>query len=87
MGRCGGARRPSGRRVGRSSLAEHKRRYRAEGPGGACLASGRYNRGLDGLSEGETFPALYLATGPEVCLGEIYRHLTPELLPSPNDFR
>ena len=65
----------------------HKRRYPAEDPGGARLVSGRYNRGLDRFPEGETFPALYLATAPEICLGEVYRHVTPELLPSLNDFR
>ncbi len=65
----------------------HKRRYRAEDPGGARLVSGRYNRGLDRFPEGATFPALYLATAPEICLGEVYRHVTPELLPSLNDFR
>lgn len=65
----------------------HKRRYRAEDPGGARLVSGRYNRGLDRFPEGETYPALYLATAPEICLGEVYRHVTPELLPSLNDFR
>ena len=65
----------------------HKRRYRAEDPGGARLVSGRYNRGLDRFPEGETFPALYLATSPEICLGEVYRHVTPEILPSLNDFR
>src|SRR5215210_2421872 len=65
----------------------HKRRYSAEDPGGARLVSGRYNRGLDRFPQGETFPALYLATVPEICLGEIYRHLTPELLPFLNDFR
>ncbi len=65
----------------------HKRRYRAEDPGGARLVSGRYNRGLDRFPEGEIFPALYLATAPEICLGEVYRHVTPELLPSLNDFR
>lgn len=65
----------------------HKRRYRAEDPGGARLVSGRYNRGLDRFSEGEDFPALYLATAPEICLGEVYRHLTEELLSSLNDFR
>ena len=65
----------------------HKRRYPAEDPGGARLVSGRYNRGLDRFSEREVFSALYLATAPEVCLGEIYRHITPELLPSLNDFR
>lgn len=65
----------------------HKRRYPAEDPGGARMVSGRYNRGLDRFPEGETFPALYLATAPEICLGEVYRHVTPELLPSLNDFR
>jgi RES domain-containing protein len=65
----------------------HKRRYPAEDPGGAHLVSGRYNRGLDRFPEEETFPALYLATGPEICLGEFYWHITPELLPSLNDFR
>ncbi len=28
-----------------------------------------------------------VAAAPEICLGKIYRHLTPELLPSLNDFR
>jgi RES domain-containing protein len=65
----------------------HKRRYPAEDPGGARLVSGRYNRGLDRFAEGENFPALYLATAPEICLGEVYRHVTPELLSSLNDFR
>jgi RES domain-containing protein len=65
----------------------HKRRYPAEDPGGACLVSGRYNRGLDRFPEGAAFPALYLATEPEICLGEVYRHVTPELLPFLNDFR
>ncbi len=65
----------------------HKRRYRAADPGGARLVSGRYNRGLDRFPEEEAFAALYLATAPEICLGEIYRHVTPELLPALNDFR
>jgi RES domain-containing protein len=65
----------------------HKRRYRADDPGGARKVSGRYNRGLDRFSEEESFPALYLATGPEICLGEVYKHVTPELLPALNDFR
>ena len=65
----------------------HKRRYRATDPGGARLVSGRYNRGLDRFPEEQTFPALYLATAPEICLGEVYRHVTPELLPSLNGFR
>src|SRR5215207_5596081 len=65
----------------------HKRRYPADDPGGVRLVSGRYNRGLDRFGEGEVFTALYLATAPEVCLGEIYRHTTPELLPFLNGFR
>src|SRR5215211_3386953 len=65
----------------------HKRRYRAADPGGARLVSGRYNRGLDRFPEAQTFSALYLATAPEICLGEVYRHVTPELLSSLNDFR
>jgi RES domain-containing protein len=65
----------------------HKRRYAPTDPGGARKVSGRYNRGLDRFPEAESFPALYLATGPEVCLGEVYRHVTPKLLPSLNDYR
>jgi RES domain-containing protein len=65
----------------------HKRKYAATNPGGARKVSGRYNRGLDRFPEAESFPALYLATGPEVCLGEVYRHVTPKLLPSLNDYR
>ena len=65
----------------------HKRRYAATNPGGARKVSGRYNRGLDRFPEDETFPALYLATSPEGCLGEVYRHVTPKLLPSLNDYR
>ena len=65
----------------------HKRRYAATNPGGARKVSGRYNRGLDRLPQAESFVALYLATSPEVCLGEVYRHVTPKLLPSLNDYR
>lgn len=65
----------------------HKRKYAATDPGGSRMVSGRYNRGLDRFSENRVFPALYLATSPEICLGEMYRHVTPELLPSLNDYR
>jgi hypothetical protein len=65
----------------------HKRRYPPAEVGGAIKVSGRYNRGLDQFSEDESFGALYLATGPEICLGEVYRHITPDLLPSLNDYR
>lgn len=65
----------------------HKKRYRADGSGGARKVSGRYNRGLDRFGEEESFSALYLATAPETCLAEIYRHITPNLLPALNDYR
>jgi len=65
----------------------HKRRYGAADPGGARKVSGRYNRGLDLFPEAESFGALYLATAAEICLGEIYRHVTPELMPFLNDYR
>lgn len=65
----------------------HKRKYPATSPGGARKVSGRYNRGLDLFPEDQSFAALYLATALEICLGEIYRHVTPELLPSLNDYR
>jgi hypothetical protein len=33
------------------------------------------------------WPALYLALGPEVCLGEVIRHVTPDTLRYLNDYR
>lgn len=65
----------------------HKRKYAADDPGGARKVSGRYNWVLDRYLAEEVFPALYLATGPEVCLGGIQRHVTQKLLPLLNDFR
>lgn len=37
------------------------------------------------FSEAESFGALYLAMSAETCLGEIYCHITLELLPMLND--
>lgn len=65
----------------------HKKRYRADDAGGARKVSGRYNRGLDRFEEEESFSALYLATAPDTCLAEIYRHIMPDLLPALNDYR
>ena len=53
----------------------------------AHKVSGRYNRGLDLFPEELSFAALYFATEPEICLGEVCRHVTPELLPLLNDYR
>jgi hypothetical protein len=64
----------------------HKRRYRTEDSGGALGVSGRYNLGLDRFDEEESFAALYLATGLEICVGGVYRHVTRELLTAVNDF-
>jgi RES domain-containing protein len=65
----------------------HKRKYLATDAGGSRKVSGRYNQGLDLFPEREVWPALYLALGAEVCLGEILRHVEPEILPSLNDYR
>jgi RES domain-containing protein len=59
----------------------HSSRYSADDPGGAYRFSGRYHRGKDLFAEDEVFPALYLATAPEVTLGEKQRHLTSASLP------
>jgi RES domain-containing protein len=56
----------------------HNLKYPAEDPGGARLVSGRYNRGLDMMPEislEQVFGALYLATGPEIAIAELVRHL------------
>ena len=65
----------------------HRRRYDALDSAGSLLASGRYNRGSDQFPEDQTWPALYLALRAETALGEIVRHITPELLDKLNDFR
>lgn len=59
----------------------HASRYVADDPGGSYRVSGRYHRGRDHFDEDEVFPALYLATVPEVSLGEKQRHLTSGTLP------
>jgi RES domain-containing protein len=65
----------------------HRRRYEALDASGSLLVSGRYNRGLDQVPADEAWPALYLALAPETALGEIVRHITPDLLGQLNDFR
>lgn len=53
----------------------HKRRYAATDAGGSLKTSGRYNRGLDLFPAAHCWPALYLGLTPEICLGEVVRHL------------
>ncbi|MEO6197884.1 MAG: RES domain-containing protein [Dehalococcoidia bacterium] len=65
----------------------HWRTYSATGHGGSLRFSGRYNRGSDQFPEDQIWPALYLALRAEATLGEIIRHVTPELLGKLNDFR
>lgn len=65
----------------------HRRHYDALDSAGSLLVSGRYNRGSDQFPEDQTWPALYLALRAETALGEIVRHVTPELLDKLNDFR
>lgn len=59
----------------------HASKYFADDPGGAYKYSGRYHRGEDLFGKNEVFPALYLATAPEVTVGEKQRHLTSTSLP------
>ncbi|MHB1414587.1 MAG: RES family NAD+ phosphorylase [Chloroflexota bacterium] len=70
-----------------SAWRAHKRKYLPTDPGGSLNVSGRYNRGLDQFPADQVWPALYLSLGPDICLGEILRHVTPALLPGLNDFR
>lgn len=65
----------------------HRCRYDAIDSAGSLLVSGRYNRGSDQFPEDQSWPALYLAISAETALGEIVRHVTPELLDELNDFR
>jgi RES domain-containing protein len=64
----------------------HRRRYNALDHGGSLLVSGRYHRGQDSFPDEQVFPALYLALTPEICLGEIIRHVTPATLARFNDY-
>jgi RES domain-containing protein len=64
----------------RSAWRAHNRKYAADDPGGSLRVSGRYNRGLDQFPVAESWPALYLALGQAICLGEVLRHLTPDRL-------
>lgn len=70
-----------------SAWRMHKRRYAADDAGEARKVSGRYNLGLDQFPEEHVFGALYLALAPEICLGEIVRHVEPFGLVSLNGYR
>ena len=65
----------------------HFRTYAATDPGGSRRVSGRYHRATDQFSAGRVWPVLYFALAPEVCLGEILRHLTADDLLRLNDYR
>jgi hypothetical protein len=65
----------------------HRRNFEAADHGGSLLVSGRYHRAPDVHPPAETWPALYLALAPEICLGEVLRHIRPERLPLLNDYR
>lgn len=65
----------------------HRQKYAGSDPGGSLKVSGRYHRGSDRFVTQETWSALYLALSPETCLGELIRHITPELLPHLNGYR
>jgi RES domain len=61
--------------------------YEATNHGGSLRFSARYNRGADQFPPEQTWPALYVALSPEICLGEILRRLRPEDLANLNEYR
>ncbi len=65
----------------------HRQRYAGDDPGDSLKVSGRYHRGGDRFAAEESWAALYLALSPDVCIGELVRHVTPELLAHLNAFR
>ena len=65
----------------------HKQKYAATDPGGSRIVSGRYHRGTDQVPDNQARASLYLATQPEICLAEFFRHITPELFPFLNNYR
>jgi RES domain-containing protein len=65
----------------------HRQKYDATDPGGSLKVSGRYHRGLDRYPSNQVWPALYLALSPETCMGELIRHVSPDMLPAMNSFR
>ncbi|MPZ14104.1 MAG: RES domain-containing protein [Chloroflexi bacterium] len=65
----------------------HWRMYAATDHGGSLRFSARYNRGADQFPPERTWPALYVALSPEICLGEILRRLRPEDLANLNEYR
>lgn len=65
----------------------HWRSYDATDHGGSLRFSGRYNRGADQFPQDQVWPALYLALGSDVALGEILRHVSPEDLADLNEYR
>lgn len=64
----------------------HAARYAADDPGSSYRVSGRYHRRADHFEAAEVIPDLCLATTPEVCLGELQRHLTAAMLPRLNSY-
>lgn len=65
----------------------HRRTYGPTDAAGALLVSGRYHRGSDQFPRSQVWAALYLALSPEVSLGEVLRHSSPQLVPQLNEYR
>jgi RES domain-containing protein len=65
----------------------HKRRYSPLDDTGTRIVSGRYHRAPDQFPPSLCWSALYLALAPEIALGEIIRHMTPESFPALDNFR
>lgn len=65
----------------------HRRKFPALDPTGARLYTGRFHRASDLFSEHDSWLALYLSLGSEICLGEILRNTPPELMFELNTYR
>jgi hypothetical protein len=50
------------------------------------LVSGRYNHGTDRFAREQSWPALYCGLTRDVCLGEIVRHVSADVLPLLNEY-
>ena len=64
----------------------HRARYLGGDAGGSLFVSGRYNRGTDRFPREQSWPALYCGLTRDVCLGEIVRHVSADVLPLLNEY-
>lgn len=76
----------AGRPFAGSVWRAHRARYSASDASGSLSVSGRYHRGTDHFPRDRAWLALYCGLSWEVCIGEIVRHVSAELLPLLNQY-